>query len=125
MTINLTELRDEPLGKHPIQAALNCYPSLCYINGIDAQQDVVVEYDQSSFTFDVEGLGDEALDDSPSVSALMCGPCNYCGLGDEPLDDSPSVECFIYLPCYGGPLSDEALDTPALSAQACALASMV
>ena len=62
MTINLTELRDEPLGKHPIQAAFTVY-ALCL--RIRAQQDVVAADDESSFTFDVDGLSDEALDPHP------------------------------------------------------------
>ena len=68
MTINLTELRDEPLGKHPSQAAV-CSGFLCYVN--EAQQDVVAADDESSFTFDVEGLGDEALD-MPLVRTAVC-----------------------------------------------------
>ncbi len=72
MTINLTELRDEPLGKHPIQAAY-CYPNMCYISGIDVEQDVVASDHESSFTFDVDGLGDEALDaDARFVGCLAC-----------------------------------------------------
>ena len=121
MTINLTELRDEPLGKHPSQTT-SCACLMCVVETDEAQQDVVAADYESSFTFDVEGLGDEALDDSPSVSAYVClPPCYVDGLGDEALDDSPSVSAFVYLPCYGGGLSDEALDTPpALSAQGCA-----
>ena len=60
MTINLTELRDEPLGKHPIQAALRICAA-CYAWYL-TQQDVVAADDESSFTFDVDGLSDEALD---------------------------------------------------------------
>ena len=60
MTINLTELRDEPLGKHPIQAALALIVLCCGMH--DAQQDVVAADHESSFTFDVDGLSDEALD---------------------------------------------------------------
>ena len=106
MTINLTELRDEPLGKHPIQAAvciLICYGGW---KTTEAQQDVVAADHESSFTFDVDSLSDEPLDDSPSVSAYAC--CAFCF---HSTDDG---------------LSDEALDMPtALSAQACAVASMV
>ena len=60
MTINLTELRDEPLGKHPSQAAV-C-TGVCFVASTDAQQDVVAADDESSFTFDVDGLSDEVLD---------------------------------------------------------------
>ena len=74
MTINLTELRDEPLGKHPIQAAV-CYVLPCGVRVLEAQQDVVATDDESSFTFDVEGLGDEALDSSLHPTAQAYGPC--------------------------------------------------
>ena len=92
MTINLTELRDEPLGKHPNQAYV-CLGT-CFVALTEAQQDVVAADDGSSYAFDVEGLGDEALDDSPSVSAYMCPPaycitCHADGLGDEALDPQP------------------------------------
>ena len=92
MTINLTELRDEPLGKHPNQAYV-CLGT-CFVALTEAQQDVVAADDESSFTFDVEGLGDEALDDSPSVSAYVClPPCYVDGLGDEALDhDAPTTQ---------------------------------
>ncbi len=112
MTLNLTELRDEPLGKHPSQANI-CVCGTCVVETDEAQQDVVAADDESSFTFDVEGLGDEALDDSPPVSSLSC--VFYCGLSDEALDDSPSVSaaavCVIcWGPCYVDGLADEALD---------------
>ena len=67
MTLNLTELRDEPLGKHPSHGAF-AYVSV--VSSFEAQQDVVAADDESSFTFDVEGLGDEALD--PRVYAAVC-----------------------------------------------------
>ena len=38
---------------------------MCYISGIDVEQDVVAADDESSFTFDVDGLSDEALDRDP------------------------------------------------------------
>ncbi len=118
MTLNLTELKDEPLGKHPSQAAV-CSGFLCYVN--EAQQDVVAADDESSFTFDVEGLGDEALDEGPSVSAFGCFNCFVGGLGDEALDDSPSVSAnFCVVSCRCDGLSDEALDPqPHRSAYAC------
>jgi len=96
MTINLTELRDEPLGKPPIQAHI-CTCTVCHRQTTDAQQDVFAADDESSFTFDVEGLGDEALDDSPSVSAFPCTHCNsnYCGLSDEALDPRPAVNAVM------------------------------
>ncbi len=75
MTINLTELRDEPLGKHPSQAAV-CQP-MCFVRHDGRQQDVVAADDESSFTFDVEGLGDEALD-RPTRSGRCCVRRLHC-----------------------------------------------
>ena len=71
MTINLTELRDEPLGKQPINAHI-CTCTVCHRQTTDAQQDVFAADDESSFTFDVEGLGDEALDMPTALSAQAC-----------------------------------------------------
>ena len=72
MTINLTELRDEPLGKHPIQAAV-CYVVICKSCTTEApEQDVVAADDESSFTFDVDGLSDEALDPPTRSVLLVC-----------------------------------------------------
>ena len=75
MTLNLTELKDEPLGKHPIQAAVCAPGTLCMVALTEAQQDVVAADDESSFTFDVEGLGDEALEPRPALIAFNCSPC--------------------------------------------------
>ena len=102
MTINLTELRDDPLGKHPIQAAV-C-TGLCFVALTEAQQDVVAaDDDESSFTFDVDGLSDEALDPRPSVSAALCVDvpitCFSDGLGDEPLDPRPAVNAAVGCVC--------------------------
>ena len=69
MTINLTELRDEPLGKHPIQAH-SLPPVSAYRSGPANEQDVVAADDESSFTFDVEGLGDEPLDAHPVLRSF-------------------------------------------------------
>ena len=73
MTLNLTELRDEPLGKHPIQVGVCFY---CWVESTIAQQDVVAADDESSFTFDVDGLSDEALDPRPAVDVAVCVGCN-------------------------------------------------
>ena len=80
MTLNLTELRDEPLGKHPIQVGVCFY---CWLESTNAQQDVVAADDESSFTFDVEGLGDEPLDAPYKRSALVCLNV-LCGAGTSP-----------------------------------------
>jgi len=77
MTLNLTELNDEPLGKHPKHAfacgAGRCLG--CFIDGPVAEQ-VDVADDEGAFKFDVEDLGDEALDPRRHVSALFacCAP---------------------------------------------------
>ena len=71
MTLNLTELRDEPLGKHPSHVAL-CSGVRCLL--CDTRQDVVAAGYESISTFDVDGLSDEALDPRPAVNAL-CGLC--------------------------------------------------
>ena len=78
MTINLTELRDEPLGKHPIQAAV-CYVLICKscTHRSVSRQDVVAADDESRLTFDVDGLSDEALDPRPAVYTLACN-VPYC-----------------------------------------------
>ena len=100
MMLNLTELRDDPLGKHPSQAAV-C-TGLCFVALTEAQQDVVAADDESSFTFDVEGLGDEPLDDSPSVSAMYCVvSCRCDGLSDEALDPRPAVNAAGCAVCIG------------------------
>ncbi len=59
MTINLTELRDEPLGKHPSQAQL--FVALLSVLPDDRARRCAPT-DESCFTFDVDGLSDEALD---------------------------------------------------------------
>ena len=66
MTLNLTELRDEPLGKHPIRSLLCMFVCAEY-----PEQDVVAADDESSFTFDVDGLSDEALDARPRWRSAM------------------------------------------------------
>jgi len=63
MSLNLTELKDEPLGLAPTSADF-CVPGTCFVE-----------------------LKDEPLDDSPSVSAMnLCAYCRCDGLGDEALD---------------------------------------
>ena len=72
MTINLTELRDEPLGKHPIQCLWSA--AVCYLLARRKDRQPrrrVAADDESSFTFDVDGLSDEALDRTPRTH-LQC-----------------------------------------------------
>ena len=96
MSLNLTELKDEPLGLAPTSADF-CVPGTCFVE-----------------------LRDEPLDDSPSVSAAPFVPivpitCFSDGRGDEALDDSPSVECFVPSVCLPGSgfcYVDKDMDTP-------------
>ena len=92
MTINLTELRDEPLGKHPIQAA-PCSYWLCRaggggICGISVEQDVVASDHESSFTLDVDSLSDDALEPQFGVNALS-GAAHLCFGHGGNIYDSP------------------------------------
>ena len=82
MTINLTELRDEPLGKHPSHV-YSCGYVICFVALTEAQQDVVAADDESSFTFDVDGLSDEPLDAPYKRTALVCLNV-LCGAGTSP-----------------------------------------
>jgi hypothetical protein len=75
MTLNLTELKDEPLGKNPIQAAA-CMLCVCYQPDVETGQVLTAPDDVCSFTFDVDGLGDEALDTTPREAAPI--PCAVC-----------------------------------------------
>ena len=86
MSLNLTELKDESLGKQPIQAAV-CWYS-CIGMHLDAQQDVVAADDESSFTFDVDGLGDEALDhDAPTTQLCSSSyACAFLAAADKRVD---------------------------------------
>ena len=75
MSLNLTELKDEPLGLAPTSADFVCRPGTCFVE-----------------------LRDEPLDDSPSVSAMnLCAYCRCDGLGDEALD--PQNPLSLYSAC--------------------------
>ena len=83
MTLNLTELRDEPLGtpKSGIEAAIccmNCYTPPC-MNYTDTEMALGDAADgEGVFKFDVDGLSDEALDPRPAVNAFGCATgCMY------------------------------------------------
>ena len=114
MTLNLTELRDEPLGKHP-DIAFTCI-FVCRISG----QDVVAADHESISTFDVDSLTDEALDARPAVHAFGRGCMlrdKSMTVSDEALDYSPTVNAFgCARPCDG--IGDEVLDTPRQTEQA-------
>ena len=80
MSLNLTELKDEPLGLAPTSADF-CVPGTCFVE-----------------------LKDEPLDDSPSVSAAACTPICQCwsdGLSDEVLEPRPAVIEFGLGVCGG------------------------
>ena len=77
MTINLNELRDELLDSTPVSALVSTLYCSCWAPVKDDQQVEAVAADyESSFTFDVEGLGDEALDPRPAVDVAVCVGCN-------------------------------------------------
>ena len=103
MTLNLTELRDEPLGEPllshqaaprpcsqpcysgnviapPIPSQVVPYCNKCYICGVSlSETDVEAEScDQSVFKLDFKSIGDEALDPRPD-SYVTCAPssCYY------------------------------------------------
>ena len=75
MTLNLTELRDEPLGKHPIPAMVSF--GQCFVTpDVETAQDTAAPDDVRSFTFDVDGLSDEELDSIPRYAfACFNFPC--------------------------------------------------
>ena len=84
MMLNLTELRDEPLGKHPIQA-MTCGYNLCTVDSqpdVETGQVMTAPDDVRSLSFDVDGLSDEELDSIPRYAASCCYvfPCSYCGV---------------------------------------------
>ena len=79
MTLILAELNDEPLGKHPFQAAACAGP--CTFCGLDeTEQEVGAATVYHSSTFHVDGLGDEALDPPKSRPVLITfvGCVKYC-----------------------------------------------
>ena len=79
MTLNLAELNDEPLGKHPIHAAAVCVmPCYCYSHNdlAETEQEAGAAADTHSSTFPVFGLSDEALDGTPR-NAMVCS-CGRC-----------------------------------------------
>ena len=75
MSVSLTELKDEPLGKHPI-FALACVGG-CYRPDdlAETEQEVGAATVYHSSTSHVDCLGDEALDPRPHVSAMTCVGC--------------------------------------------------
>ena len=78
------ELKDEPLGKHPIQAAIcGTCTTYCYKPDVETEQVMTAHDDVRSFTFDVDGLGDEPLDAPYKRTALVCLNV-LCGAGTSP-----------------------------------------
>ena len=74
MTINLTELRDEPLGKHPLHATMCLVTCQSLIEPAETERVMfgAAADDEGVFKFDVDGLSDEALDPRPAVNAIGC-----------------------------------------------------
>ena len=88
MTINLTELRDEQLGTPEsarggrLIACNVCLPPSGDCTDTEMALGDAAD-DESSFTFDVEGLGDEALDPPKSLFVLGCS--NGCATIYQPV----------------------------------------
>ena len=79
MTINLTELRDEPLGEHLSNYVSFTNPTACMCGVLQPETDVEADSGaESVFKFDFKSLGDEALDPRPD-SYVTCAPssCYY------------------------------------------------
>ena len=73
MSLNLTELKDEPLGKHPSQAAVSSCPVLSRLLPARAGARALSPPTTSRcFTFDVDGLSDEALEAPHAVLDRSC-----------------------------------------------------
>ena len=78
------ELKDEPLGKHPIQAAIcGTCTTFCYKPDVETGQVMSAHVDVLSFTFDVDGVSDEVLDSIPRYAA--CVVCQVSCRGLPPL----------------------------------------
>ena len=81
MTLNLSEMKDEPLGKHPIQEAVWCAGNGCSRTTPDqTEQQVAAAADgEGVFKIDVDGLSDEVLDPGYTVSVAPCSSTAGCG----------------------------------------------
>ena len=78
MSVSLTELNDESLGKHPgaFFGCAMCMPVVPPCSVTETVQDVVAADHERSFTFDVDCLSDEALDhDAPSHRSCAVCTC--------------------------------------------------
>ena len=86
MTINLTELRDEPLGKHPLHATF-CLVGCRYPFSGPAETERVMfgaaADGEGVFKFDVDGLSDEAMDIPPNQPCATIGI--QCWISDDTL----------------------------------------
>ena len=75
MTINLTELRDEPLGEHLSNYVSFTNPTSCMCGVSQRETDVEADSGADSvFKFDFKSLGDEALGTLPGQ---LVAPCVY------------------------------------------------
>ena len=79
MTLNLSEMKDEPLGKHPIQEAYACMPVCLAPTPDQTEQQVAAAADgEGVFKIDVDGLSDEELDPGYTVSVAPCSSTAGC-----------------------------------------------
>ena len=80
MSVSLTELKDEPLGKHP--GAFFDGPIFITVlppcSVTETEQDVVAAAHVRSFTFDVDGLSDEVLDPGYTAAPSHARPLFVC-----------------------------------------------
>ena len=95
MTLNLTELRDEPLGTPTVRDGGRRTFNLCaYCRNstmTDAEMALGDAADgESVFKIDVVGLSDEALDPGDNINALICScqACNCPGCHKVAIADS-------------------------------------
>ena len=76
MTLNLSEMKDEPLGKHPISAQICGTMCTCRPDDLaETEQEVGAATVYHSSTFHVDGLSDEALDPDYSGVAFCTRGC--------------------------------------------------
>ena len=93
MTLNLSEMKDEPLGKQPILEALGGWRPTCYGPTPDqTEQQVAAAADgEGVFKIDVDCLSDEALDTPPVclMRTAYCGaPPTHCKSSSHELVDA-------------------------------------
>ena len=80
MTLNLTELRDEPLGHDPGSFPNVCGWGVCMCKFPTSMTDTEMALGDAAdgegvFKIDVDALSDEALDSPHTLTAHACGAC--------------------------------------------------